>query len=62
MNGASQYQPGKDVKEDLKNYFFPLLKNINRYKPLESNKFTDLTDTYGNKTVTFARPNDDQYQ
>ena len=31
MNGASQLQPNKDVKEDLKKYFFPPLENINHY-------------------------------
>lgn len=31
MNGASQHQPGKDVKEDLKKIFFTTLKNINGY-------------------------------
>jgi len=31
MNGASQGTLSKDVKEDLKKYFFPPLKNINGY-------------------------------
>ena len=29
MNGASQHQLSKDVKEDLKKSFFTSLKNIN---------------------------------
>jgi len=62
MNGASQHQPGKDVKEDLKKILLHHLKNIIQCKSLESNKFTDLRDTCRAKTVTFARPNDDQFE
>jgi hypothetical protein len=31
MNGASQGTSRKDVKEDLKKYFFPPRQNINEY-------------------------------
>jgi hypothetical protein len=58
----TQHQPGKDVKEDLKKISFTSFENIIQYNSLESNKFTDLGDTCQAKTVTFARPNDDQYK
>jgi hypothetical protein len=41
MNGASQHQQSKDVKEDLKKISFHHSKNINQFESLESNKFTD---------------------
>ena len=31
VKGASQGTSSKDVKEDLKKYFFPPLKNIKQY-------------------------------
>ena len=52
MNGASQHQPSKDVKEDLKRIFFTPTQKYQSNQFVREQQIYGLNRIFGNNAVT----------
>jgi len=62
MNGASQHQLSKDVKEDLKKLFLSTSQKYHSILIVREQQIYGFDRYMWEQTRYFARPNDDQYE